>query len=218
MCFSAAASFVTAGAVGAIGAAALSRVKDLRELALAVTPVLFGLQQAIEGWQWLTLPLAPESSTSTGLTVLYLFFAEVFWPLHAPIAVWLVEPSERRRQFMVVCLVVGVGVGSYLLLPLLTQPHSASIVEGHIVYVTENRHSEAVGLSYLTATSLPLLLSSQRTLVVLGAVVLIGSGVAYLLYWEAFVSVWCFFAAAASMVILHHFEQSRRARMRLADA
>ena len=147
MCFSAAASFVTAGAVGAIGAAALSRVKDLRELALAVTPVLFGLQQAIEGWQWLTLPLAPESSTSTGLTVLYLFFAEVFWPLYAPIAVWLVEPSERRRQFMVVCLVVGVGVGSYLLLPLLTQPHSASIVEGHIVYVTENRHSEAVGLS-----------------------------------------------------------------------
>ena len=216
MCFSATASFVTAGVVAAIGAAALSRVKEPSELPLAGTPVLFGLQQAVEGLQWLTLPLAPGSSISTGLTVLYLFFAEVLWPVYAPIAVWLVEPSERRRQVMVVCLAVGVGVGAYLLWPLFTQPHSASIVKGHIVYVTENRHSEAVGLSYLAATCLPLILSSQRTLVVLGAVVLIGSGTAYLLYWEAFVSVWCFFAAAASVVILYHFEQSRRRRTRLA--
>jgi hypothetical protein len=117
---------------------------------------------------------------------------------------------------MAVCLAVGVGVGAYFLWPLLTQPHSASIVKGHIVYVTENKHSEAVGLSYLAATCLPLLLSSQRTLVVLGTVILIGSGTAYLLYWEAFVSVWCFFAAGASVVILYHFEQSLRRRARLA--
>ena len=43
----------------------------------------------------------------------------------------------------------------------------------------------------------------------LGVVVLVGSVVAYLLYWEAFVSVWCFFAAAASSVILFYSEQFR---------
>ena len=196
----------------------ISRVKEFYELPLAGTPLLFGLQQAIEGLQWLSLPVAPESATSTGLTIVYLFFAEVLWPLYAPILVWLVEPSVRRQQFMSVCLAVGVSIGAYFLWPLFTQPHTASIVKGHIIYVTENKHSEAVGLSYLAATCRPLLLSSQRTLVVLGIVVLIGSGAAYLLYWEAFISVWCFFAAAASVVILYHFEQSRRRRTRLAGA
>ena len=37
-------------------------------------------------------------------------------------------------------------------------------------------------------------------------------------YWEAFVSIWCFFAAAASVVILCHFEWERRQRLHVADA
>jgi small-conductance mechanosensitive channel len=66
------------------------------------------------------------------------------------------------------------------------------------------------------AIGLPLLMSSQRTVVVLGATVLVGLVVAYALYWEAFVSVWCFFAAAASVAILCHFEWSRRSSPRSA--
>jgi hypothetical protein len=68
------------------------------------------------------------------------------------------------------------------------------------------------------AIGLPLLMSSQRTVVVLGAIVLVGLVVAYALYWEAFVSVWCFFAAAASVAILCHFEWSRRSSLRSARA
>jgi hypothetical protein len=98
----------------------------------------------------------------------------------------------------------------------LTQPHGAVIVDGHIVYVTEARRSGLIALSYLAATGLPLILSSQRTVVVLGAIVLVGSAVAYAFYWQGFVSVWCFFAAAASIVILGHFELSRRQRVRTA--
>jgi hypothetical protein len=59
MCFSAAASFVTAGVTGAIGAVALTRVNEPRELPLAATPILFALQQSIEGLLWLNLPIAP---------------------------------------------------------------------------------------------------------------------------------------------------------------
>ena len=113
MCFSAPASFVTAGITGTIGIVALTRVSEPRELPLAATPLLFALQQSIEGLLWLNLPLAPDGSLSTVLTFLYLFFAEAFWPLYAPIAVWLIEPSEHRRHFMVVCL--GVAQGSALI-------------------------------------------------------------------------------------------------------
>jgi hypothetical protein len=175
----------------------------------AATPLLFALQQGIEGMLWLNLPMAPDGSLSTVLTFLYLFFAEAFWPLYAPMAVWLIEPSEHRRHLMVACLGVGFGVGAYLLWWILGHPHLATILDGHIVYVTEYRHSDAVGGAYLAATGLPLLLSSQRSVVVLGAIVIAGLVIAYAFYWEAFVSVWCFFAAAASITILCHFEWSR---------
>ena len=66
----------------------------------------------------------------------------------------------------------------------------------------KHRRSDAVALAYLAATTLPLFLSSQRTVVTLGAIIFVGIAVAYVFYWEAFVSVWCFFAAAASVVIL----------------
>ncbi len=67
-----------------------------------------------------------------------------------------------------------------------------------------------MGVAYVAATGLPLLLSSQRTVFVFGAIVLVGLVVVYTLYWEALISVWCFFAAAASVATLFHFEWSRR--------
>jgi hypothetical protein len=57
MCFSAPASFITAGITGAIGVVALTRINEPRELPLAGTPLLFALQQGIEGLLWLKLPL-----------------------------------------------------------------------------------------------------------------------------------------------------------------
>ena len=168
MCFSAPASFVTAGITGAIGIVALTRVNEPRTLPLAATPLLFAIQQGIEGLLWLRLPLDSDGSLSTTLTFLYLFFAQAFWPLYAPVAVWLVEPNRHRRLFMVVCMGVGTGVGTYLLWGILGHPHLATILDGHIVYVTEYRHSDAGRFAYLAATGLPLLLSSQRTIVVEG--------------------------------------------------
>jgi hypothetical protein len=213
MCFSATASFVTAAVTGGIGIVSLSRVNEPRELPLAGAPIFFALQQSVEGLLWLDLPLAPDGLIPTGLTLLFLFFAEVFWPVYAPIAVLLIERSERRRRLMLLCLAVGVGVGAYLLWSILAGPHSAVILDDHIVYVTEHRYSDAVAISYLAATSLPLFLSSQRTVIALGAIIFVGIAVAYAFYWDAFVSVWCFFAAAASVVILCHFEWSRRQRL-----
>ena len=218
MCFSAEASFVTAAVTGAIGIVSLTRATQPRELPLAAAPILFAVQQSVEGLLWLNLPPAPSGSISTALTLLFLFLAQVFWPIYAPIAVLLIEPSEMRRRIMLLCLAAGAGVAAYLLYWILVRPHGALILDGHIVYVTEHRHSVAVSLAYLAATSLPLMLSSQRTVVALGTIILVGCTTAYAFYWHAFVSVWCFFAAAASTVILCHFEWARRQRLRIADA
>lgn len=218
MCFSAPASFVTAAITGAIGVVALTRINEPRELPLAATPLLFAFQQSIEGLLWLQLPQVPDGSSSTNLTFIYLFFAEAFWPVYAPIAVWLVEPNHSRRIFMVGCMGIGAGVATFLLWGILGHPHFATILGGHIVYVTEYQQSDVIGFAYLAATGLPLLLSSQRTIVILGAIVLVGLMAAYAFYWESFTSVWCFFAAAASVTILCHFEWSRLRRLQSVGA
>lgn len=216
VCFSATASFVTAAVLAVAGAVTLSRVNEPRELPLAATPMLFALQQGIEGMLWLTLPTAPDGAISTGLTYLFLFFAGVLWPVYAPVAVLLIEPDQRRRHFMFACLAIGICVAANLFWWILTRGHGAAILGGHIVYGADDRRVDVVGLAYLAVTGLPLLLSSRRTVVALGAIVLSGSAIAYAFYWEAFVSVWCFFAAAASGVILYHFESSHRYRLWVA--
>jgi len=218
MCFSATASFVTAGTTGIIGIVALTRVTTPRELPLAAACLFFALQQSIEGLLWLNLPLAPDGAAATGLFLAFLFFAEVFWPIYAPIAALLIEPSAARRRLMRLCLGLGVAVGAWCLWAIVTRPHGAAVLQGHIVYVTEHRFPAAVGLAYLAATSLSLILSSRRTVAVLGAIVLVGCVATYAFYWEAFVSVWCFFAAAASVVILGHFELRRRRHLGAAGA
>ena len=219
MCFSAIASFVTAGLTGSIGVVSLTRVTEPRQIALAITPLLFASQQIVEGMLWLNLPVAPNGPGSAGLTLLFLVFAQVFWPIYAPFAVVLLEPNQRRRQVMLGYLAVGIGVGGWCLWSLLSHSHShaAVIRDGHVIYVTEPRHSNGLAPAYLAATCLPPALSSRRTVATLGAIVMVGCVVAYVLYWEAFASVWCFFAAAASGVILGHFEQSRRRYRRTAQ-
>ncbi|MBL8706983.1 MAG: hypothetical protein JNM30_19170 [Rhodospirillales bacterium] len=218
MCFSATASFVTAAMTGAVGLVAMTRARDRRALPLAAAPLVFGVQQGIEGLLWLHLSAAPTGAMTSALAFLFLVVALVLWPVYAPVAVLLVEPGERRRRLMRLCLAVGGGVSAYMLWWILTRPPAAVIADGHIVYVTGLGHAAAIAPAYLVATSLPLLSSSRRSVVALGGIVAAGSVVAYGFYWEAFVSVWCFFAAAASLAILGHFEHAHRRRQRLAAA
>ena len=185
MCFSPTASFTAAGLTAAVGFVSLSRVSRPHEIPLAATPLLFALQQALEGLLWIDLPVAPGGSVATGLTLLFLFFAEVLWPVYAPIAALLMEPSWPRRRLMLLCLAVGVGIGARFLWWILAHPHGAVILEGHIVYVAEYPLSERVALAYLAATGLPFVLSSHRIVVALGSAILVGSVVAYVSYWEA---------------------------------
>lgn len=216
MCFSATASFVTAAITTAVGVAALSRVNEPRAAPLAAMPLLFALQQFVEGLLWLSLSAAPGGTITGGATVFYLMMAEVFWPVFMPVSVYLIEPDARRRHLMLLCAATGIAVGIYLLWWIVTGQMSAVLHDGHIVYPSIYPPSIALGLAYLTATCAALVLSSHRTVKLLGGIILVGSAVAYGFYWEAFASVWCFFAAAASAVILGHFELARRQRLHLA--
>ena len=55
MCFSATASFMVGGSLTLLGAVMLKRVTHKAELPFAAIPLLFGIQQVIEGMLWLSI-------------------------------------------------------------------------------------------------------------------------------------------------------------------
>jgi hypothetical protein len=211
MCFSAIASFTAAAITGGIGVATLRNVGKRSELPLAAVPLLFAVQQVIEGSLWLSLDGGP-AALSRALTLGFLLLAQVWWPIFVPIAVLCVEPDRLRRGLILFLLGLGVVVGLFLLWQILAHEHRAAIIDEHLVYGSDRSYPLVIGAGYLAAAVLPPLLSSHPAVRVLAVVVLIGAIIAYIAYWQAFVSVWCFFAAAASGIILFHFERQRRDR------
>lgn len=209
MCFSASASFLTAAVTGAAGVFALRRTRGPRQWPLASMPLFFSIQQTVEGALWLALPSGSQTPVCVALTDTFLIFALVFWPLFAPFAAWTIEDDPKRRRAILACLVTGAGVSAFLASVMLGSEHQAILQNGHIIYDSQPPPNSAIGIPYLIATGLALALSSHRAVNLLSLIVVTGSVLAWFAYWDAFVSVWCFFAAGASAVIAVDFERSR---------
>lgn len=207
MCFSATASLVSAGVIGAIGVVTLRSARSPKELPVAAIPMMFAVQQAAEGGLWLSLESGNAGIWPWLLSQLFLAFALVIWPVYAPVAAILVEPEPGRRKVMQACGLAGVFVASFFLVQLVTLRHEGFISDGHVIYRTDVEYPVLTGLVYSCATVLALLVSSHRALALLGAIIGVGALVTYVFMAEVFVSVWCFFAAASSFVILAHFQR-----------
>jgi hypothetical protein len=204
MCFSATASFTAAAIVGSIGAVTLwkaARQPNRALLPIAAFPVLFASQQTVEGLLWLELARTAPSGCRPFLTHAFTAYAEVFWPVFAPLAAWLIEPVAWRRRLIGVCLLVGAALSTYLLWKMLGNPYTASAATGHIVYRNGVVYPKGIEIPYVLATTISLLLSSHRLIQLLAAVILGGFAVAWWSYHQSYISVWCFFAAVSSILV-----------------
>lgn len=209
MCFSATASFVTATALTPIGAVAVAfaRQRDSRRwLPLALTPLLFAIQQALEGSVWLQLDHATPAALA------YLGFAFALWPIWMPWCALRLSAkgaSPQRRRLLQCCLGLGWLVAAALWIPLLLDPgriHPA-VRHGSIDYQVWLPWSAHLGhgpgsLIYALIICLPLLLSSSRRLPWLAAALALAFAWAQLAFLHAFSSVWCYFSAVLSALVL----------------
>jgi len=204
MCFSATASFTAAAVIGSVGVVTLRSAAakpDHRILALAAFPILFALQQVVEGLLWLNLT-APEPGALRGMLVhAFQGYAEVFWPTFAPLAALLIERERWRRILISICLAIGVALSIYLLVAMIGHPYQASVGDGHIVYRNDFQYPKGIEAPYVVATTLSLLMCSAKEVQRLALVILIGFAVAYVSFHHAYISVWCFFAAVASVMV-----------------
>ena len=204
MCFSATASFTAGVGLLAIGAVTASRINRPAELPFALIPTLFGVQQLIEGALWLTFAdNAPQMNVV--LTYLYSFFSHVLWPVYVPIAVLLVEPEAWRRKLLMVIAVAGAAAGVFLLYFLVTEPIVSEVVGKHISYQSPHFYIGAVMVLYVLATCVSPFVSSCKTIRWFGAATFVSLVAAYAFYAFWFISVWCFFAAGLSVIVLVHF-------------
>jgi hypothetical protein len=204
MCFSVTASFVTGAALLIVGTATTRRTRRHDELPFALIPVLFGIQQLIEGALWLTFP-AEAPLLNIMLTYGYSLFSHVLWPVYVPIAVLLLEPTSWRRKVLVGIAAAGAAVGLYLLYFLVRLPVVAQVEGGHIKYVSPHFYAVATMGLYVLGTCISMLFSSHWWIRLFGVAAFLSFVAAYAFYAVWFISVWCFFAAVLSGIVLLHF-------------
>lgn len=207
MCFSASVSFGAAAVLGVVGAATLTKVRNLGELPLAAVPLLFAAQQAIEGFLWRTVPAGRDHTAA--LATLYAAIALIVWPLLIPIATALVERQVHRRLAILILVPAGIGVSVNYAAIMLVRPYRAWPVGHTLTYVNNHPISPVMLGIYILCTCLPPLLSGSRILNLFGVLVVGGLAITFLAFYESFISVWCFFAALASLTIWKFFRDHR---------
>lgn len=204
MCFSATASFTAGAGLLIVGAVTARRARQRAELPFALIPVLFGLQQLIEGTIWLTFPDKAPGLNGV-LTFVYSLFSHVLWPVYVPIAILLLEPVVCRRRILVAIAMAGAAVGLYLLYFLVRLPIISQAEGRHIAYLSPHFYLTAVMVLYVLGTCVSMLVSSHRRVRLFGLAAFIAYVVTYVFYRAWVISVWCFFAAVLSVIVLLYF-------------
>lgn len=167
-------------------------------------PILFGVQQLIEGAIWLTFRFdAPMLNPA--MTFTYSLFSHVLWPIYIPLSVLLLEPVRWRRKALAAFLAAGAAVGLYLLVNMFRVPIVSGAVGGHIEYASPHFFIGAVMAGYLAGTGISMLFSSYSIVRVFGIAALLSFLAAFAVYAKWFISVWCLFAAVLSVIVLLYF-------------
>jgi hypothetical protein len=212
MCFSAEANFVGSGVLGALGVVTLAKVKHRRELLFAALPVLFAIHQFIEGFVWLGLDDVLSSTVAHNMGAAFMLYAQGLLPFLLPLGVLLFEPNGKSRRRMLPFLVGGGATTLYILWALTAYPLQLYVRGNSIVYINQATNNTTVAVLYVIATCGSLFFSKIKMMVVFGAANLAILLIVMAFKRYAFTSLWCAYAAVASVIILAYFWTSSEER------
>jgi hypothetical protein len=136
----------------------------------------------------------------------YLVIAFVL-PVVVPLAVRAVEPSPHRREFMTWCVGLGTGVTALLLVEIFRGPIGAHAHGLHVAYDIGRGAGSEIVVLYVLATCGALIASSARLLSIFGILNLAAVATLAVLASNGLPSLWCFWAAATSVVIAVHLRR-----------
>ena len=208
MCFSATANFVGSGVLGAVGIATFTKVKHKRELLFAALPTFFAVHQFMEGFVWLGLDGVLSPAVTHNMGAAFVLYAQGLLPFVIPLSVLLFEPDVNSRRRMFPFLAIGTLTTLYMLWALIAYPLHIFVKGNSIVYIDDGTNNTAVAVLYVIATCGSLFFSKVRDMVIFGVANLAILLVVMAVKRYAFTSLWCAYAAVASVIILAYFWKS----------
>jgi hypothetical protein len=207
MCFSAGASFGASAVLSLIGAAAIVKARTIPQGLFAGIPLIFSVQQLAEGMLWLSFKNTSLEAVQPFFTYTFLVFAMMLWPVWIPLTIRLMEKDARRKKIMNILLAIGVlvsiGVGCVLLLYKVHVISSHHHIHYRVDFPTGTRSLIVpFSLLYFIAAIVTPFISGIKRMKWL-AVGFLASYLFAIIFYSGFVvSVWCYFAAILSIVVL----------------
>lgn len=202
MCFSAGASFAVGAGLLGPGYYAINRTESPRMLAFACTPIVFSFHQIAEGFLWLSLKHPDFASWYKPALYGYSFISQPIWPIWVPLIMWLMERDERRKNLLFYFLLLGGASAIYMFYCLITYNISAVAEHGHIRYYRDFPYLNIMRpVNFVTIAVTPFL-STLRYTKLLAAAMMGSLIVTYLFFTNYLISVWCFFAAILSLLVI----------------
>lgn len=201
MCFSPEVDLVAGLVIGAAGIDAMRHTDDKREMGVAALPVLLGAHQLVEAVAWWGLRGRVAASAGDVAVWVYLLFAFGVLPAYVPAVIARLEPDPVRARAMRHLALIGAAVSLVLVAAMVRGPVEASIGGRYIAYEITLSHGGLIVAAYVAATCGALLASSYRIVVRFGMFNLVAVGVLFWLNTTGFASLWCAWAAMASLGI-----------------
>jgi len=195
-----------------VGVVTLTKVRHRRELLFAALPTLFAVHQFIEGFVWLGLDGILSPTVTHDMGAAYMLYAQGLLPFLLPLSVLLFEADAKSRRLMLPFLVLGGGTALYILWALTAFPLQLYVRGNSIVYINQATNNTAVALLYVIATCGSLFFSKIKMMVMFGTANLAILLVVMAFKRYAFTSLWCAYAAIASVIILVYFWKSMEER------
>lgn len=207
MCFSAEASFTAAAVLSFISYLTFKQVRSRKQLLLASIPLIFAFQQFLEGMLWIFLRNNLYPSLWANIFMyLFLICACMVWPILFPLSIFTVERQPNRKKILLTLTAVGVLVALMNTIHGIMYRVSPEIVLNKIYYNLHTTFSMAYYYTslflYAAAVILPFFVSTLKSTYLLGVIATLTLAAALYFYEYAYLSVWCFFGAIFSILIL----------------
>lgn len=203
MCFSAEVSFGASAVISTTGALTLKKSKTKGQKLFAMIPLMFGIQQFMEGCLWIALKNKGYAALEQIATYGFLSFAQLIWPVWIPLSIYAIEENPTRKKILAFTLVLGSMLFFLLGYRMAVYDVTAQIDNFHIFYTVGDFQSTNwwSGIFYLLPAAVPFLISSTKQINILGILMIFMFVVAKIFYIKYMISVWCLFAALLSWYI-----------------
>jgi len=217
MCFSPSASFGASGVLLAIGTISVIKAQTTPQRIFAFIPLIFSVQQFFEGLLWLALLYPVYAHWERTATYTFLVFAQVVWPVFLPFAIMLLEKEQVRKNILMLFLGVGIAVGGYLAYCMLNYNVTGIIDGHHIRYDVDFPGSNQwySGIFYFIPTAISPFISSVKRMKLFGLLIILSYIVTRVFYHYYVISVWCYFGAILSIVVLFIIMQLRKEQIKM---